>query len=230
MVAFGFCSNKQTCSRNRMTQLSIPCLWYTEKTEIFNELKNKSEKLSAMTTDQCQEAKSRRHNEKNPGSDSIKGSTQTAGKKKQQKREGESQISHFWSWGDASWATASTVIHPQGIPLGSNHIQWSSRQGNQWTKSFLHLQVDVSGWISISTVQGARWRLIPPLGTCRCASQARWSCCLTVNFFWLSYVLLLIWEKFKGLFQMEVLRKGIDQKIWNPFRTLCHYPQRAQLC
>lgn len=63
------------------------------KTEIFNELKNKSS---------VPRGKSRRHNEENPGADSTKGSTQTAGETKQQKGEGESQISHFWRWGDAS--------------------------------------------------------------------------------------------------------------------------------
>lgn len=96
---------------------------------------------------------------KHPGANCIKESTQTAGETKQQKREGESQISHFWHWGDVSWAKASTVTHPQGITLGSNHIQWSSRQGNQWSKPgpFLHIQEGVSGWICIATVLYMRW-------------------------------------------------------------------------
>lgn len=55
-----------------------------EKTELFNELKNKSEELLEMTVDQCQEAKTGDCSEKNPRADSIKGSTQTTEETKQQ--------------------------------------------------------------------------------------------------------------------------------------------------
>lgn len=73
-----------------------------EKTEIFNEQKNKSEELLEIMVDQCQEAKAGDAMKKNPRAGGVKGSTQMTEETKQQYGEWESQSSHLWCWGNAS--------------------------------------------------------------------------------------------------------------------------------
>lgn len=52
MAVFVFYSKEQIYNRSR-TWPSIICVWDAEKMEIFNELKNKSEKPLEMKVDQC---------------------------------------------------------------------------------------------------------------------------------------------------------------------------------